>query len=203
MTEETTTVRKSVRLNRTSREDILASIMDEFERNFFANSKTGCASKQEIVDRMKQVHVGILRNLWNRKYGHLREHIDQLPAWMVGSGNFYVFATNEKCFSDYIVGYPGKQNAVDLRLEEAEWDSVWEPYTALRDVRDLYDKEYKSFRQEVWTVLESCSSTKQLLEVWPKAEPYLPAYLDDPNRGINLPALQISRLEERLYGVGA
>lgn len=39
------------------------------------------------------------------------------------------------------------------------------------------------------------------LPVWPTAEAYIPAHMADPARGINLPALHISRLDEKLKGV--
>lgn len=200
MTEENTT-RKSVRLGKQGREDIINSIMEEFEINFFKNSGTGFANKDELVKGYTHLELQIMEGLWMRKYAEHAPLLDVLPTGFVDTWSFQVFATNQKTKSVSIPKRPGNGNKVDLVITEEEWDEIWAPAVALRELKSKFEEEQKSFKSEVRSVIESCNTTKQLLEVWPKAEPYLPAYLSDPDQGIKLPALQISRLEERLAGL--
>jgi hypothetical protein len=56
----------------------------------------------------------------------------------------------------------------------------------------------RSFKEEVSQIVSSVNTTQQLVDLWPESEQYLPAYASDPSKGINLPALATSRLNEAL-----
>lgn len=54
------------------------------------------------------------------------------------------------------------------------------------------------FKSEVNDILHAVNTTKQLVEAWPEIEQFIPAYLVDPSKAINLPAIPTSRLNEKL-----
>jgi hypothetical protein len=54
------------------------------------------------------------------------------------------------------------------------------------------------FKKEVWEILASVSSTKELLELWPEVEDLIPGYILNPSKVINLPAIPVSRINEAL-----
>ncbi len=55
-------------------------------------------------------------------------------------------------------------------------------------------------RREIKPILESFNTTKQLLDTWPSMEKFLPPNIANPEKGINLPALNLSRLEQKIGG---
>jgi hypothetical protein len=95
---------------------------------------------------------------------------------------------------------PGKPNAADVLLSAKEYDSLFKHMSELIKVKEQYDTDLKQFRSEVSNLLDSVNTTKQLVELWPTVEQYLPAHIADPDVGIKLPMLLISRLDEKLAG---
>ena len=66
-----------------------------------------------------------------------------------------------------------------------------------QNIETWYEQK-REFLKEVNELLRLVNTSKQLLELWPEVEPYLPPHIADPSRAVQLPAIPISRLNERL-----
>lgn len=62
---------------------------------------------------------------------------------------------------------------------------------------NIWTKERNQLRKEVMDTLEQFNTSKQLIEGWPEVEGYMPPHMADMSV-INLPAVSINRLNERL-----
>jgi hypothetical protein len=66
-----------------------------------------------------------------------------------------------------------------------------------REVISAYELELSNYIQEVRQVLDGVNTTKQLLEVWPEVEKFLPEGITNPSK-INLPSVSIASLNNKL-----
>ena len=67
----------------------------------------------------------------------------------------------------------------------------------VRRMFNVWSKERNQLRKEVMDTLEQFNTSKQLIEGWPEVEGYMPPHMSDMSV-INLPAVSINRLNERL-----
>lgn len=185
---------KSIRLAQYSREEILNSVMREFTKTYFA--KAAYKTEVELRNLIQEEYHRVMTNLWIDCYGHI--DLSKIPNWMLQVYSFSVsVAGSSRVESCELAKRPGKWGAIDLIIDDEE---IFEEYDKLRAELSAYNKEFKSYRSEVKAVLDSVTTTKQLVELWPTVEQYIPAHLADPEKGVKLPALHISRLDERLRG---
>ena len=71
-------------------------------------------------------------------------------------------------------------------------------FVEVEDQHRDWNAERYELRKETTSIINTCNNTGQLVELWPEIEPLLPAYLSDPSRGVSLPSIPVSRLNERL-----
>lgn len=182
---------KSITLNKKIRDDILDSIMDQWRKD---NPAPNAIEAQHFFAEW----------LWNRHYGKFVDVLEKLPEDMLYQSDTLKYQ------------YQGKVNAVRLKEKRPSkaynyysppvlevFDVGKEPrqlkkYLEVQEKNADWSKAYCSLESECKTILSSVRTTKQLLEIWPQVEPFFPAYLADPSQGVALPALPISRLNERL-----
>lgn len=190
---------KSIRLNKSSREGILESMMTGFVDNWFKKNAPDFTCKQDLVKRGCAVREETMKGLWMAQYGPYQQMINKLPEKLLSDSGFTVTVEGGHLTEGLdLKGYPGKRSAVDVMLTQDEWDGVFAPYYELRNLISKFECDCSKFRNEVWQILESVSTTGKLVEVWPASEQYIPAYLNEPSKGINLPVLHTSRLDEAL-----
>lgn len=67
----------------------------------------------------------------------------------------------------------------------------------VRRMFNIWSKERNQLRKEIMDTLEQFNTSKQLIEGWPEVEGYMPPLMTDMSV-INLPAVSINRLNERL-----
>ena len=190
---------KSIRLNKGMRAQIVQSMMAEFTAQWL--QQQGLEPGASVNARMVQLREEAMRTFWEMRYGKYRDLIVQLPRELLKYGHDFKVKSDRGdvlAFSDRALPASGK--TVDLVVSDEIFDEVTQKFTEAKKDYEKYEAEYKSLRNEISQVLESCSSTKVLLEIWPTAEQYLPPYIADPDKGVKLPMLSISRLEERLSG---
>jgi len=197
---------KSVRLNAYLRKEILDSVMLEFTRNKLG--PMGFDSTEQLKQRILQEGVDVLTRLWDETYGKLG--LGRLPVWATNQSNKFTIAQEgdtSRTYEQYI--HWGERTvlnrrpckaAVDLLVTAQEWEGLLCTRHALQRTLTEYDQESTKLRREVSPVLESFGSTKQLLDAWPSMEKFLPPNIADPDKGINLPALSLSRLEAKING---
>ena len=173
--------------------------MQEYVKNALCIG--GFADESAIDERLHNLRLSIALKLWNRVYGDHAVSINELPVWAIADHSFKAMSEGGEALYITIPKRPGKGSGVDCLITDDEWTTLFTEVNELRLFRDKFLREKKQYRSEVSTVLESVKTTKQLVELWPTAEEYIPAHMADPARGINLPILHISRLDEKLKGV--
>lgn len=188
---------KSVRLTKDSRIEILDSIMAQYEISYFEEETY--KNEDKLRDAIRGELDDTLCRLWMATYGEYIRLLVQLPEALLATGAFQVIS-GSRCESKVLKGMPAPTCAASLVLEAEEFDKVFAPVIELREALKEFEGAYKSFRKEALTVLEAASTTKQLVELWPTVEKFIPAHIADPDRGIQLPMLLVSRLDEKLGG---
>jgi hypothetical protein len=185
---------KSVRLSERSRESILKSMAEGFELNYFSGKEY--KSKTELSQRITEERERVMLDLWHRMYGSL--DLSKVPATLLSGSSFSVGCGNLIEAVHLGKKYPGSRAGVDAVLDEEDWLATFALLCSLGEDLTDFEAALKEFSKEVKVILEATNTTKQLVDVWPAAEQYIPASIADPERGINLPMLAISRLDEKL-----
>lgn len=195
---------KSVRLNTFLRDEIVKSIIEEYRAN--ALKSHGFNTLKELGDAMAEERQSICRSLWYECYGDLK--IFSVPHWATNDNPFSFCKEGDssgmlsrKVYADdeETVVLPSKPH-VDLVLTSERYEEVTARLQELSNLYEEVDKGAYTLRREVSPVIESFNTTKQLVETWPSVEKFLPANIADPDKGISLPALSLSRLEEKING---
>lgn len=197
---------KSVRLNTYLRKEILDSVMLEFAINTLR--PLGFESSMELKQKILQEGVDVLTHLWDETYGNLG--LARLPKWATDQSNKFTIAQEgdtSNTYAEYVhwgerksVNRRPCKSAIDLLVTAEEWKALLCTKHSLQRALVKYDEDSTQLRREVYPILESFNSTKQLLDAWPSMEKFLPPNIADPDKGINLPALSLSRLEEKING---
>ncbi len=197
-----TTTHKSVRLSELLRRQIMASVVEEYVKNSLKDTvhENGLVlagaialEKQRIADEQ-----------WDNLFLFHRPILDNIPEWMLtGCTQLMLFQEDDTSivFKHSTTGVrPCKRNAGDAVIPKEQWEKIFANLNSMEDLAATLDQGVRELRNEVVPILDSVGSTKQLLEIWPSMENFLPPHIADPDSGINLPALNISRLQEKIMG---
>lgn len=206
MTEST--VKKSVRLNNDARRSICASILQEFAANFRRTHQLAEPDEYGSYEPLKNAMLrSAMEQVWDDKYGRdVLKTLSELPPALRPTDTSFSVSNEvtKRQMQVTIKGKPGRlASGVDFVLTEEEWEYYFKEWERVCQEVDRLSAETTAFRAEVMAVLDSVNTTKQLLELWPSCEKFIPAHLYNPELGIKLPALHISRLEERLGSFNA
>lgn len=150
------------------------------------------------IDEDEQVILGYQYNANHKFYPEqdVQTLIDKLPAGIQGE---IQTAIDDK---DY-------HNRISADITVAGFHSCASPieivsnhpyYQEEKEVRrkfNIWSKERNQLRKEVEDTLAQFNTSKQLIEGWPEVEGYMPPHMADMSV-INLPAVSINRLNERL-----
>jgi len=181
--------------------------MAEFSLNYL--QPYGFKTGKELTEGIRLEGYAIARTLWFKSYHHIE--LDKVPRWAWNTKNKFTIAMEEdtsKMYEAYVhetfdrveaKRLPSKP-AVDVLIPKTSWDKLFSRRETLLKLSVDYDKARWELQQEVKPVLDSFNTTKQLLETWPSMEKFLPANIADPDKGITLPALSLSRLEAKING---
>lgn len=190
---------KNVRLNKESRKQILRSMLEAFEKQYFlALGKNSAAEYRLHLDKIKDE---ALKDLWRKTYGPIQMHLNAIPKGLVSTASFgvakagtgdMVYLTNPD--------FPGTRSGADIALDQEEYEAVFSGVVEAEKSMRSFADELKDLEQKIQPVLESVNTTKQLVELWPSAEKHIPASILDPDTGINLPALNIRDLDAKISG---
>lgn len=200
MNEETKKT-KSVRLNKYLREQILDSVLEEYVTNFL--KPYGYTSTEEVASLICEESRNVADLWWEKCYSGI--NFEALPEWCLnGHRQIIVQVENDtgkmfvnNCNKDKVRPTSG---SVDLLVSQEEWDVVRKDLVHMRKLKQEVVEGRKALRKQIYPVLLSFGSTKQLIETWPSMEKFLPANIADPDKGVNLPALNLSRLDAVIAG---
>lgn len=181
---------KSIRLSQGIRTDIQLVMMAAWEK------------KQPAPCDLAALNKAAGDFLWNQSYGGLKAVIKKIPEKMLRfSGTIQVQIKDNVAQFAMSEARPHPFQDSYNRLVVAIYDEVPEPVEVYRKgqvAHENWNKERTDFQSEIITILNSVTTTGQLIDLWPEAENYLPAFAADPSKGINLPALRTSRLNTLL-----
>ena len=191
---------KSVRLSELLRKQILDSVLQEFVSNQLKG--TGCDSLQTYRDQTDVMATRLADKLWDSVYSGI--DFSGTPPWALSKcRKLRVYQTEDSScvFHHRTSGNrPCKGDRADLLVPLSQWSETFGSHIDRLEFCVGVVNSRKKLSQEIKPILDSVGSTKQLLEIWPSMEKFLPANIADPDSGINLPALNISRLQEKIMG---
>lgn len=182
---------KSVTLTKSMRHDILVSIIDKWK-------------EKNPVPKLEQAEHDFAMYLWNDYFKKQKPKLKDVPR------DFMRLARNVKfCVN----GEVGEVSFLEEKEMPRNWESSYnspvlktvidsnKEYCKYKKVKDAHSDWLEKGREiqiETKAILESVNTTRQLLELWEQCEPFLPAYIADPDKAIKLPAIKMSRLNERI-----
>lgn len=180
---------KSIRLSKTKREEILNSVLQEWVLN-------------NPFKETKEIEFQIAEELYNKAFSEkvqslaknqeLKLFIEYGVRFMVSvKGILETFSLKEQRPLPVHKSWNGP--IILVLEEETETMKLLQQTKYENDA--LFEKK-EQLKREVSEILTSVNSTKELVELWPEIESLIPAHLADPSRGINLPAIPVSRLNE-------
>ncbi len=177
---------KSVRLSVSIREQMLSQMMKGY-----CEINKAPISKQEATDQC-------IAALWQAAFGKI--DFSKIPKEFIQTNNRFA-AT----FTGVFVRFDGTKkhpapddsyNAAPVKVFEKN-PPFYNLYLKQVEVYEEWDKKRKEFKSELESILQSCGTTKQLVNIWPQAVVYLPSGIAESVTR-NLPALKTSELNKKL-----
>mgnify|MGYP000188629479 CR=1 FL=1 len=211
-----TTPRKSIRLNKSLRTEIVNNIMssydaanpepvrpepkggsiDDMVKAYFLNKH------KKIIDEVSKLNTEILDLIYLMGPSDSIQYQDEKGYW----NRFFL---SEEDLIKYKIPYNLRKNAV---INLSDPDQLTAPLrkaleakkkfekTTLKEYKQKYkdyDLERRNYIQQIQTVLGGVNTSNQLLEVWPEVEEYLPVGVVEPSK-IQLPSVNIQTLNSAL-----
>lgn len=181
---------KSVRLTNDMRDDILLSVRDQWQ-------------KENPKPKIEEAEDEFARKMWTKHHGakKSKELLEfKYPEFLQKTQHIHVAIQGQVQRFHLIEDLPTDTDSyrppVMAMLDDTDRDYL--KYEKVKEAFDEWREAGHALERETRAILESVNTSKQLIELWPQAEPFLPAHIADPDKGVKLPALQISRLNERL-----
>jgi hypothetical protein len=180
---------KSIRLNAAIRTDIIKAMTESWEK-----------SNPSPVD-IELLDEKIGDFIWEFYYGKL--DFSKIPSDMLHMEKRVSISCANKVYvfnMSVLRPYPTSPNRYGLRLIDAlDTIPLYVQDYILATAKSIeWNDNRNEFKSEITTIVESVTTTGQLVNMWPEAEQYLPPFASDPSKAILLPALKTSRLNALL-----
>lgn len=181
---------KSVTLTKAMREDILHSVIKRWKETNKEPDKKEASHKFAVW-------------LWGDYYKKVKDKFDGVPKKFLnlradlkfcvdGEVDQVSFKKGDEMPCDWAAYYgPILKTITSSHKEYSKYKSVVGKW-------DVWLGSGREVEMETKAILDSVNTTRQLLDLWPQCEPFLPAHIADPDKAIRLPAIQVSRLNERI-----
>lgn len=192
---------KSIRLTSQLRDEIKKSVrkglLDNEAKHF------SLPTWEAVLEEVKRRYVLAGESLWLHLYGG--SEIPKKIKPLLSTSRLLTVSHEEN--PDLIEQFnlteaglpcPGSK-AVSLPADE--WDAYLGGVISLRGAVRMSQDSAQEVVREVAQVLQAVNTTKQLVDAVPAIEPWLPAHIADPSKGINLPIPVFSRLQQKLAEV--
>jgi len=199
-------MKKSLRLNKDLRTNILNSIMQKFDES---NPKP--TSELPTLKELK----GILADKVHTKvYG--KYNLDSVPQDLLNTSSYISIQTPNDSIehidfsytptgvSSFSHTYKVSTSKSKVEYVFTEDDTLWTEHQEARELTKVFNKEVDAYLEtrsiykgEVDQVLQGVNTTGQLLEQWPEIEEFIPESIANPSK-INLPNVSVSKLNEQL-----
>ena len=186
---------KSIRLNKQIRKDIISSINMAFNENALKKYSL----PKNVSEYRQNELISAIMGVYNDKYKDTV--LSNIPKEFLrfGKGWLEVHAEDGRV---YQIKTPNNVATPDSRVlkvvSNPEFTKIFAEYELVAGKINEMNKDLISSIKETTVILDSVNTTQQLIDLWPKIEQYLPAYIQSPEKVINLPALRTDRLSEKL-----
>lgn len=181
---------KSIRLNKSMREDIVLSVMSKWGEKNPQPDVAACENNFALW-------------LWGEKFGKHEDDLKSIPEEFLNTSKQLKFCVDGQVdkveLSEAMPVTWGEYSYKEPVLKTIRsTNKEYQKYIKVVEDNNDWKKKYNELHLETETIIDSVNSTGQLVKLWPQCMPFLPAYIANPGKAINLPAIQISRLNERI-----
>lgn len=188
---------KSLRLTKQLRESILNSFIEKY--------KTANPEPALTIDEY-EIKCDLAEAIHEKVYSSF---VGKIPEDMYSMSRcIKIMWPNESIASLYFRdNASGEDRRISTRVSKVEYvltkdDTLYidyqcklELYRKEQSIYNEYQKNLSKFKSNISQVLESVNTTKQLVEVWPESEPFLPKEVSNPS-SINLPAVNFAEINK-------
>lgn len=211
-----TTLRKSIRLNKSLRAEIVNNIMSSYDA---ANPEPvrpepkGGSIKDIVKANFLNKHKKVIEEVGNLSPNtlsilNLLKKSDHV-SYKSETGHWECFYFTEEELEEFKIPYslhyaasinlsdPAQLTAPLRKALEAKKKFEKTTLKVFKQKYKDYELERKNYVQQIQTVLDGVNTSNQLLEVWPEVEEYLPIGVVEPSK-IQLPSVNIQTLNSAL-----
>lgn len=183
---------KSIRLNKESRKHILNSVMAKYKE------VNALPEPEDFEGQLSELALKV----YKRKYGKIVDYFEEIPKDMLTLRSYATLQlqNGNLIHPDFPNDLKMPTEGVALPLTPAE-DGVVMAILANKSNHqkqyEAYMDELTKYKEQVETVINSCNTTGQLVELWPEVTEFIPETMRNPSK-INLPSVCISNLNQAL-----
>ena len=183
---------KSIRLNKESRKHILNSVMEKYKE------VNGLPEPDDFEGQLSNLALKV----YKRKYGKIVDYFKEIPTNML---NLRSYASLHLQNGSIIhpdfpndLKFPTENMALSVTpTENNVVMTILENESKYKKQLGAYVYEQNKYKEQVETVINSCNTTGQLVELWPEVTEFIPETMRNPSK-INLPSVCISNLNQAL-----
>lgn len=190
---------KSVKLNKHIRERIILDIKTKFLSEYTKKNGFADMSALDAVIESKTKELGI--SLWIDIYKlETISELQKIPKALLSVSR--CLAVNVFDGPYVSINLPEQyicSRNVDVQIEKNKWEDIKENFglSKLERLREKANDKANEFIPQVVGILDSVSTTKQLIELWPEVKEFIPSDALDPST-IRLPAICTASLNSKL-----
>ena len=185
----------STALNKGMREDIARELLRSADRD--KEIEEARKEQQRIADQiyMKAFTYPVVKQMYSLPDGWLPTTSTIRVA--VGTGTNTYRLSNEKRVPMTVVYGFGDSSIINRDAPFARDDELTDAHEGQQQHIENLRAEYRKIKRDIWTVLEGCNTTKQLIAVWPEIEHVVRKY--EKSRHVRaLPAKPVADLNREL-----
>lgn len=196
---------KSIRLNKETRLQIASAIMEAYKaKNPVPAGKLPSDVKEELTEAVKAAYL-------KQSDAVMKKAVEAGIEKYLNLTSSCRYAINGSTLN--YLEFPDK--VVDLNPESSVWlDVATTKIPAIKKAYEIYQRDIKdtkpivdahkawelakdNYCTDVWNILEGVNTSKQLLEVWPECERFIPKGIVDPSK-LYLPTVNLATLNSKI-----
>lgn len=202
---------KSIRLNKQIRTQIVNNIRDAYVKENKEPESTDDRStklKEVLLKHYKHIHRDIIEYYNNnpdkQKYINTTSYVGFRDAnnnhWLefnLNEGETVYLPSPESSGVFIDLANPDAKIPASIKKVLERNKSLSKTLRKEREARSKYSSDLSRYLQGVRQVIDGVNTSKQLMEVWPEVEKFLPQGVTNPSK-INLPAVNTQSLNSKL-----
>lgn len=178
----------TTRLTNSIRKEILDSII--------LHSKYSAKERKKLDTKLFQTGDKV----YNFLYGSIQKDLEAIPKGFLHKDNHLQVQTDDGFMRIYF----SESKAVPLGFGicadymNKKTPKLIKEYIAIQKEIQEFKKAANAAKGEIQVILDSASTLKRLLEIWPPVKDFIPVHIINPTIGINLPAVITTELADKI-----